>query len=60
MHNIQPAVTVLFTFFISLIIKTALMKEMISSGLMKKYSLERMILYLEKLHVVEEVGGQYY
>ena len=28
----------LFVFFISLIIRTALMREMISSGLMKKYS----------------------
>ncbi len=40
----------LFIFFISLIIRTALMREMISSGLMKKYS-------LEKLHVVEDANG---
>ena len=33
------------------------MREMISSGLMRKYSLEKMILELEKLHVVEDDRG---
>ncbi len=47
----------LFIFFISLIIRTALMTGMISSGLMRKYSLEKMILELEKLHVVEDASG---
>jgi transposase len=47
----------LFIFFISLIIRTALMRGMISSGLMKKYSLERMLLELEKLHVIEDQNG---
>ena len=47
----------LFIFFISLIIRTALMRGMISSGLMKKYSLEKMILELEKMHVVEDASG---
>jgi hypothetical protein len=47
----------LFIFFISLIIRTALMRGMISSGLMKKYSLEKLILELEKLHVVEDASG---
>ena len=47
----------LFIFFISLIIRETLMRGMISSGLMKKYSLERMILELEKLHVVEDARG---
>ena len=47
----------LFIFFISLIIRTALMRGMISSGLMRKYSLEKMILELEKLHVVEDASG---
>ena len=47
----------LFIFFISLIIRTALIGGMISSGLVKKYSLERMILELEKLHVVEDASG---
>ncbi len=40
----------LFIFFISLIIRTALLRGMISSGLVKKYS-------LEKLHVVEDANG---
>ena len=47
----------LFVFFISLIIRTALMRGMVSSGLMKKYSLEKMLLELEKLHVVEDANG---
>ena len=47
----------MFIFFLSLIIRTALMRGMISSGLMKKYSLERMILELEKLHVIENDSG---
>ena len=48
---------ILFIFFISLIIRSALMSGMISSGLMRKYSLEKMILELEKLHVVEDASG---
>ena len=47
----------LFIFFISLIIRTALMRGMISSGLMKEYSLERMLLELEKFHVIEDQNG---
>ena len=47
----------LFVFFISLIIRTALMRGMVSSGLMKKYSLEKMLLELEKMHVVEDANG---
>ena len=47
----------LFIFFISLIIRTALIRGMVSSGLMRKYSLEKMILELEKLHVVEDDRG---
>ncbi len=38
----------LFIFFISLIIRTALIRGIISSVLMKKYSLESMILELER------------
>ena len=33
------------------------MRGMISSGLMKKYSLEKVILELEKLHVVVDASG---
>ena len=40
----------LFIFFISLIIRSALMRGMVSSGFMNKYS-------LEKLHVVEDANG---
>ena len=47
----------LFIFFISLIIRTALMRGMVSSGLMNRYSLEKMQLELEKLHVVEDANG---
>jgi hypothetical protein len=47
----------LFIFFISPIIRTALMRGMISSGLMNMYSLERMLLELEELHVFENASG---
>ena len=47
----------LFIFFISLIIRTTLMRGMVSSGLMNRYSLEKMILELEKMHVVEDDRG---
>ena len=40
-----------------IVIRSALMRGMISSGLMKKYSLERMLLELEKLHVIEDQSG---
>ena len=54
----ESAITgILFIFFISLIIRSPLMRGMISSGLMKKYSLEKLILELEKLHVVEDTNG---
>jgi transposase len=49
---------ILFLFFISLIIRSALARVTISSGLKKKYSLERMILELEKLHVVKDTSGR--
>ena len=48
---------ILFVFFISLIIRSALLRGMESSGLLKKYSLERMILELEKIHVMEDQNG---
>jgi transposase len=47
----------LFVFFISIIIRNALMRGMTSSDLMKKYSLEKMLLELEKLHVVDDSSG---
>ena len=48
----------LFIFFISLIIRSTLIREMISSDLMKRYSLEKKPLELEKLHVVEDVSSK--
>ena len=42
---------------ISLIIRSSLMRGMVSSGLMNRYSLEKMLLELEKLHVVEDANG---
>ena len=48
----------LFIFFISLIIRSTLIRGMISSDLMKRYSLEKMLLELEKLHVVEDVNSK--
>ena len=54
---------ILFVFFISLIIRSALLRGMESSGLLKKYSLERMILELERtkrqkdiLEALEEIS----
>ena len=46
-----------FIFFISLIIRSAQMKQMISSGSTHKYSLEKMLLELDKVHVVEDASG---
>ena len=48
----------LFIFFILLIIRSTLIREMISSDLMKRYSLEKKPLELEKLHVVEDVSSK--
>ena len=48
---------ILFVFFISLIIRSALLRGMESSGLRSRYSLERMLLELEKLHVMEDQDG---
>ena len=46
-----------FVFFLSLIIRNALMRRMIASGLIKRYSLEMMLLELEKLHAIEDQNG---
>ncbi len=48
---------VLFVFFISPILRSALIRGMKSSSLIRKYSLEKMLLELEKLHMVEDTGG---
>ncbi len=44
----------MFVFFLSLIIRTALLRGMQSSRLNEKYSIERMLLELEKLHIMED------
>ena len=49
---------ILFVFFISLIIRSALLRGMESSELLKKYSLERMILELENLSELERTKRQ--
>ncbi len=48
---------ILFIFFISLIIRSALLRGMQSSHLNEKYSVERMLLELEKLHMIEDQNG---
>lgn len=47
----------MFVFFISIIIRSALLRGMQSSHLNEKYSLEKMILELEKLHMMEDQNG---
>ncbi len=57
-HNESTIRGVLFVFFISLIIKSALLKGMQSSHLNEKYSLENMLLEPEKLHMIEDQNGK--
>lgn len=47
----------MFVFFVSLIIRSALLRGMQSSHLNEKYSVERMLLELEKLHMIEDQNG---
>ena len=47
----------IFVFFLSLIIRNALMRGMIASGLMKRYSLERMLLELERTKKQKDILG---
>ena len=48
---------ILFVFFICLIIRSSLLRGTELSGLVRKYSIERMLLELEKLHVMEDQNG---
>ena len=48
---------VLFVFFVSLIIRSGLLREIQSSHLNDKYSVEWMLLELEKLHMIEDRNG---
>ena len=47
---------ILFVFFISLILRSALIRGMEPSGLIRKYSLERMFLEVGKLHMTEDAN----
>ncbi|MHB1440289.1 MAG: IS1634 family transposase [Cuniculiplasma sp.] len=47
----------MFVFFLSLLIRSALARGMESTKLNEKYSMERMFLELEKLHVIEDQNG---
>ena len=48
-----------FVFFLSTIIRSVLIRGMESSKLNEKYSLERMFLELEKLHMIEDQEGAF-
>ena len=47
----------IFVFFLSLLIRSALRRGMESTKLNEKYSMERMFLELEKLHIIEDQNG---
>ena len=48
-----------FVFFLSAILRSALIRGMESSKLNEKYSVERMFLELEKLHMIEDQDGRF-
>ncbi len=58
-HSESTVRGTLFIFFISLIIRSALLRGMQSSHLTEKYSVETMLLELEKLHMIEDQNGKY-
>ncbi len=47
----------IFVFFLSLLIRSALRRGMESTKLNERYSMERMFLELEKLHMIEDQNG---
>ncbi|MHB8371605.1 MAG: hypothetical protein ACYDBI_02700 [Thermoplasmataceae archaeon] len=47
-----------FVFFLSLLIRSALRRGMESTNLNEKYSMERIFLELEKLHMIEDQNGE--
>ena len=53
----QQSGGILFIFFLSLIIRKALKRGMVSSGLMQRYSLENTLLGQKRLHVVNDANG---
>ena len=48
-----------FVFFLSAILRSALIRGMESTKLNEKYSVERMFLELEKLHMIEDQDGAF-
>jgi transposase len=48
----------MFVFFISLLLRSALARIMQSTKVNEKYSIERMFLELEKLHIMEDQNGE--
>ncbi len=58
-HSESAVRGTLFIFFISLLIRSALLRGMQSSHLMEKHSVETMLLELEKLHMIDDQNGKY-
>ncbi len=56
-HNESTVKGMLFFFFLSMIIKSILLRAMGSSKLSRKYSIESMLIELEKLHMIEDQAG---
>jgi len=49
----------MFVFFLSLLIRSAILRGMQSTKLIEKYSVEKMFLELEKLHMIEDQDGKF-
>lgn len=49
----------MFLFFLSLLIRSAILRGMQSTKLIEKYSVEKMFLELEKLHMMEDYDGEF-
>jgi len=49
----------MFLFFLSLLIRSAILRGVQSTKLIEKYSVEKMFLELEKLHMIEDQDGNF-
>lgn len=56
-HKESTVKGMLFVFFLSMIIRSILLRAMGSSKLSRKYSIESMLIELEKLHMIEDQAG---
>ncbi|MGC8618104.1 MAG: IS1634 family transposase, partial [Thermoplasmata archaeon] len=56
-HKESTVKGMLFVFFLSMIIRSILLRGMDSSKLSRKYSIESMLIELEKLHMIEDQAG---